>query len=144
MSWNQLPESVEQILDVVDQIVGLGTDDDLHRIPLDEDSEGAGTLEGALVDKVPVADLDAQPRDARFDLVDVVRAAQSGDDLLRFAHISCLDLPHPRTGAGVVFCDVRHKSTATHGHCRKHTLHRRSTVGAATHSPGASRLGGIR
>ncbi|GAA1935231.1 hypothetical protein GCM10009689_14060 [Brevibacterium antiquum] len=140
----QILDSVEQILDIVDQTVGLGPDDDLHGTALDDDPKGSRTLEGTLVDEILVADIHAQPRDARFDLIDIVRAAEAGHDLLCFAHTNCLRLPHSRTGAGVVFCDVRHKSTATHGQCWKRTLRRRATAGGGAPPPGASPLGGIR
>src|SRR5699024_3391725 len=130
--------SIHQVLDVIDEEIGFGTDDDLHGSALGDDAEGTCFLEGAFVHEVLVADFDAQTSDACLDLIDVVRAAEAGDDLLRLAHNNHLHVPHSRTGAGVLFCDGRHKSTATRGHCRQHSerVHRSG--------PDATRIGGTR
>src|SRR5699024_2181785 len=102
------------------------------------DTEDTCLLDCAFVHEVLVTDLDAQPSDACLDLIDVVRAADAGDDLLRCAHNNHLHVPRSRTGAGHLFSHARHKSTATCGHCRQHT--------ERVHCPGpvASRIGGTR
>src|SRR5699024_11668294 len=112
--------SIHQVFDVIDEEIGFGTDDDLHGSAVGNDAEGTCLLEGAFVNEVLVADFDAQPSDAGLDLIDVVRAAEAGDDLLRLAHNNHLHVTHSRTGAGVLFCDVRHKSTTTRRHYRQH------------------------
>src|SRR5690606_9839151 len=54
------------------EVVGLGTDDDLHDPTRADDAERAVLTEGVLVDESRVGDLDTQPRDARLQVHDVV------------------------------------------------------------------------
>ena len=75
-----------EVLDVVGERVGLGTDDDLHDAAGDDDAVRAGLLQRRLVDGRGVDDLGAQAGDAALDLGDVVGSAEPGDDVGCLGH----------------------------------------------------------
>src|SRR5690606_16763116 len=83
-----------EVLDVLDDVVRLGTDDDLHRGALLDDPEGTGGAQRGLVDLARVLHLDADPGDARLEVDDVPVATESREDGLCLAH--CVLLIHGR------------------------------------------------
>ena len=82
--------------DLAREVVGGRTDDDLHDAAGADDPEGPGGPKGVLVDLLLILDLNAQPRDAGLEILDVVPTSQAADDLLsstthvRSSCISCV------------------------------------------------------
>ena len=78
--------SSAQVLNVLSEGVGLGTNDDLNGRALLDNAKGAGGFKRRLVNEVGIVHLDAQSGDARLKIVDVVVAAEGCQDLLCLAH----------------------------------------------------------
>ena len=79
--------------------VRVGADHDLHDVAELDDTVRSGGLQGRLIHEGTVLQLAAQPRDAGFDLHDVVESSEGVDDALCLRHGFLLGLPGQLPGS---------------------------------------------